>query len=99
MTFFRSFFAGLNPARSRRRVEARRAAKGARFAAIRSFQDLLKRAEETDAVQPPVKTPPAATGEPTRDTQGRPSTNPHGDEASRAGPALRQAAKLRNHCR
>ena len=63
MTFFRSFFAGLNPARSRRRVEARRAAKGARFAAIRSFQDLLKRAEETDAVQPPVKTP--------RDSYGR----------------------------
>jgi hypothetical protein len=93
MTFFSSFFAGPNPARSKRRVEARRAAKGARFAAIRSFQDSLKRAEETDGVQPPVKTPATAAGEPTRDTQGRPSTNPHGDEASKAGPALRQNAK------
>ena len=93
MTFFSSFFAGLNPARSKRHVEARRAAKGARFAAIRSFQDSLKRAEETDAVQSPVKIPAAATGEPTRDTQGRPSTNPHGDEASKAGPALRHNAQ------
>jgi hypothetical protein len=97
MALFKSFFAGLSPARSKGRVEARTAAKGVRFAAIRSFQELLKRADETDGVQPPVKTPATVTGEPTRDTQGRPSTNPRGEEASKAGPAL--GPSLRNHCR
>ena len=93
MSFFNHFFARLNPVRSKRRVEARRAAKDARFAAIRSFQDLLRRAEETDGVHPPVKTPATATGEPTRDTQARPSTNPRGEETSKAGPALWRTAK------
>ena len=88
MALFKSFFAGLSPARSKRRVEARRASKSARFAAIRSFQDLLKRAGETDGVQPPIKTLATAPGEPTRDTQGRPSTIPRGEEASKGGPAL-----------
>ena len=94
MTFFSSFFAGLNPARAKRRVEARMAAKDARFAAIRSFQDLLKRGQVTEDVQPPVGTPAATKGEPPRDTQGRPSINPPGDEPSKAGPGLRPTAKV-----
>ena len=76
MTFFSSFFAGLNPARAKRRVEARRAAKDARFAAIRSFQDLLKRGQVTEGVQPPVASPTVTTREPARDTHGRRSINP-----------------------